>query len=383
MRGGHGSHVEKRSYGAVLADGQQLEAAAEQMREALRLAPSDPETMCDYAVLLAEVAAAPDGETPTAGGGGKSICARGQREAMTKEQLLDAAERCYAECLRADGRHVRALFNYACLLFNSGRLSSAEESFKKALQIEPANTLINAEYGSLLVRVDPSRARQYFEKVLQADPANRRALVGLASILSPESRAGPAMSRAGKHAGGHGGQEADGGGAAAALALLRRSIRLYPTDVDSMCHLAAQLSLLHEQHHEAARLYDRALALSPDNTAALCDKASLLRVNFEDVTQARGLYLKALDADPNHVPSLSGLAQLLLDLTSTHVGDHDAAEAHAEAEALMWRALRLVRLVSPAVCPLPHVPCLSFHSLPLFSVCFLRLVRGVCVSGSR
>lgn len=351
--------MEKRSYGAVLADARELMAAAEQLRAALRLAPSDPDTLCDYAVLLAEGAV--DGQTWAAGGSDSELGQGHEGAELTKEQMLGAAESCYARCLRVDGRHVRALFNYACLLFNTGRLSSAEECFKKALRIEPDNALINAEYGSLLVRVDPGRARLYFEKVLQADPSNRRALVGLASILSSDCRQGAATSHAGKdkHKGQDGRAEAGsaGWGPAAALALLQRSVKLYPADVDSMCHLAAHLSLLHEQHHDAAILYDRALALSPDNTAALCDKATLLRVNLNDAPQARLLYLKALDADPTHLPSLCGLAQLLVDLASGHADGEDAAAAHAEAERLMRRAVRQVDTLQSVMPPTDKAVC--------------------------
>lgn len=300
-----------RCYASVLVDQGRAADAKALLDEALRLAPADAETLCDTAVMLSEGSAA-------------------ERE---------AASGYYERCLAADAGHLRALFNYACWKLAHEQRWEAEKLLKQALAVDPHNLRINTEYACLISALDPDRARALFEAVLRRDGNNRRALLGLSSILS-SSQGGPGaagVARAGR------GQTVGDEDGAAAEALLRRCVRLYPGDVDTLCHLAAFLTLRKSQHDEALHLYSCALAASPDCTAALCDKATLLRDVFNDVAQAERLYRQALDADPHHVPSLCGLSQLLMSAPregAPGLPAQAAAETvEAEAESLLRRAL--------------------------------------------
>jgi len=54
------------------------------------------------------------------------------------------------------------------MVCGAGRLAQVEDCFRRALATEPANTLVHAEYGCLLLRrgVNAPRARRHFEEAL-------------------------------------------------------------------------------------------------------------------------------------------------------------------------------------------------------------------------
>ena len=69
---------------------------------------------------------------------------------------------------------------YGIALYKSKRLKDAEQSLRKALDLEPSNAVYMADLGHLYLKLGfKTRAKKTFEKALKYDESNKRALQGL------------------------------------------------------------------------------------------------------------------------------------------------------------------------------------------------------------
>ena len=98
----------------------------------MQQAPHDAETLCDYAAVLSNTEEHP-------------------RHAAADK--IDAAEACYDKCLAAEPQHVRALYNLAVMRASRGDKPKAEELLQRALDADPVNPHVNAEYARCLAQL--------------------------------------------------------------------------------------------------------------------------------------------------------------------------------------------------------------------------------------
>ncbi|EKX31236.1 hypothetical protein GUITHDRAFT_122560 [Guillardia theta CCMP2712] len=185
-----------------------------------------------------------------------------------------------------------------CFLYERGDYSSTERLFRRALVIDPSNTLVLGEYGSLLAANNPQRSIGMFAKALAIDPTNRSE-----------------------------------GEKDQAEALLRRSLKCHPADAESLTNLAAFLACQRQEYDEARSLYEKAERVQPDHVPTLCDFACLLKDELHDMEEASELFERALQLAPSHVPSLRGFAELKI----AQARDRRDVE---DAKDLLKRALR-------------------------------------------
>ncbi len=69
---------------------------------------------------------------------------------------------------------------YGIALFKNKRLKDAEQSLRKALDLEPSNAVYTADLGHIYLKLGfKTRAKNSFEKALKHDASNKRALQGL------------------------------------------------------------------------------------------------------------------------------------------------------------------------------------------------------------
>ena len=110
--------------------------------QALQQAPHDPETLCDYAAVLSNTE---------------------ERTRHAAADKIDAAEACYDKCLAAEPQHVRALYNLAVMRVSRGDKAKAEELLQRALNADPVNPHVNAEYARCLApRVAPYSSAAHY-----------------------------------------------------------------------------------------------------------------------------------------------------------------------------------------------------------------------------
>jgi curved DNA-binding protein CbpA len=72
---------------------------------------------------------------------------------------------------------------YGIALFKNKRLKDAEQSIRKAMDLEPANAVYTAELGHIYLKLGfKTRAKNTFDKALKHDDTNRRAREGLEAL---------------------------------------------------------------------------------------------------------------------------------------------------------------------------------------------------------
>jgi len=275
-----------RHYAFALSQKGDSQAAANTLKKALLRNPTSADVYCDYGV-----------------------------EALRDNELgSELAEDSFRRALELDPGHMRTLYNYGCFLYEKGDYSSTERLFKRALLLEPSNTLVLGEYGSLLAANNPQRSIGMFSKALSIDPSNRRALLGYGIVLGTR-----ATSEAEKDQ---------------AEALFRKSLKCHPQDAESLTNLAAFLACQRREHGEARSLYQKAERLQPNHVPTLCDFGCLLKDEFQDFEGASDLFERALDLSPGHVMSLRGYAELKI------ARARDGRDLE-DAKTLLKRALRV------------------------------------------
>ncbi|UCE79657.1 MAG: DnaJ domain-containing protein [Nitrospiraceae bacterium] len=72
---------------------------------------------------------------------------------------------------------------YGIALFKDKRLKDAEQSLRKAIDLEPSNAVYTADLGHIYLKLGfKTRAKNSFEKALKHDASNKRALKGLEAL---------------------------------------------------------------------------------------------------------------------------------------------------------------------------------------------------------
>jgi tetratricopeptide (TPR) repeat protein len=248
---------------------------------------------------------------------------------------LAEAGRLYSDILRADPRHLEALYRLALLHLQSGRFSDSEHLFAAAIRLNPQIPELFYGRGSALQglgRYEESLASfaralalrpNYIEarnnrgvtllkmkryqdalatfETLNADDAYGRALIfnNRAAALLGLKRYREALENSGK------------------------SLALNPDQAGSLNTHASSLMAL-GRHEEALAFYDRALQLKPDFAEALNNRGSALR-ELKRLDEALASYDRAVELVPDFADALNhrGMVRLLVGCYREGWADHE------------------------------------------------------------
>ncbi|MBI4823802.1 MAG: DnaJ domain-containing protein [Nitrospirae bacterium] len=90
------------------------------------------------------------------------------------------AVRFFAEATYYDGSQAKYHYHYGLCLSRLGNLKEAEKALRRALEVEPSNSIYLSEIGHVYLGLGfPLRAKGNFEKVLKSQPENQRAKEGM------------------------------------------------------------------------------------------------------------------------------------------------------------------------------------------------------------
>jgi tetratricopeptide (TPR) repeat protein len=259
---------------------------------------------------------------------------------------LAEAGRLYSDIVRADPRHLEALYQLAQLHLQSGRFADSELLFAAAIKVNPQIPELFYGRGSALQQIGRyEEALASFARALVLRPnyievRNNRGVTLLKmkryqealdtfEALSTTDRYGSALILSNR---------------AAALLGLKRyrealacsedSLARMPEQPDSLSTYDAILMAL-GRHEEALAAYDRALALNPRFAEALSSRGSALR-ELARLEEALASYDRAVQLKPGYAEALNnrGMLRLLLGRFRDGWADH---EWRWEAESSIGR----------------------------------------------
>lgn len=200
------------------------------------------------------------------------------------------------------------------LAFEAKRYLDAEEEYKKALAIEPANVTALVNYGATLVQLEKyPEAITNFEKAVSLSPDNANARYNLAVLLSARKKHYQAISH------------------------LKAILKNDPKDIPARFFLAKELrnaNLLAESLSEFVNLYN----LYPDNEDLLIELTQLLLVKGE-YKQAKDLLEKSYAKFPDRGRTIAALAYILAASPQPDLRDGKKA---LELSLLVFNSTKLV-----------------------------------------
>ena len=281
------NYVANDILGAYYSEAGRFDEALPLLREAVRIAPSDPDSLANLGATLLRHEEYPEAEELLLRVS-RLVPARAQSWSLLgylyfKQRRLAESLLALDEALARDAQHVVAWSTRGLTLEALGRLDEAVAALQHALELRP--DLLNAQLalGRLLLRLGRSEeARAHFEAALRIEPGNFDALRGFERV---ELAAG-ALERA--------------------LALAQAAERVRPGSAPALADQAWILALAREgplaQPAQALELARRAVAISGEQPALLDALALALAANG-DFAAAAAAAEKALGfvrgADPD------------------------------------------------------------------------------------
>jgi tetratricopeptide (TPR) repeat protein len=227
--------------------------------------------------------------------------------ALREKRFADAAE-AFRKALETDPKDGSLWANYGVALAGLRDLEGAERSYRKAIEVEPANARAHYNLGTLLAgRGAWKEAIDHLEAAVRLDPDSRDALFNLGQAL------------------------AEAGEPARALAIWDRLLKLNPNDVEARFHHAQSLAAL-GRPEEAAAEFATVIAAAPREPAPrLAQATALLAAGHDAEARAR------LEEGIAILPESEALAQLLVRIlaASSHPEVRDGAKAWSLAQRLL------------------------------------------------
>jgi Tfp pilus assembly protein PilF len=184
-----------------------------------------------------------------------------------------------------------------------GRRDEAEEFYRRAVELEPANPVYLNNYALFLHEVRPAEAEPYYKRALDAAPSDAEVLGNYADWLDEQP-----------------GREAE------ADALYRRAIQANPGGAKNLGNYAVFLDR-NKRLDEAESFYRRAIELEPLDADYLANYADLLQRSPGREREAEPFYERALASDPAHDFARQRYAELKAQLHT----DPGAVDAPARA----------------------------------------------------
>lgn len=200
---------------------------------------------------------------------------------------LERADAVYREVLAEQPRHAEALFLRGEIANRLGRYEAAIEMLRTATALDRGVAAFHHEFALALHAAGKlAEAEQSYRKALEIDPNHRAALVDLASLLLARGMPGAAEQRS------------------------RQALRLYPKTVAAHVNLGSALEA-QGRLEEATASYRAALQLDPACVQAVSNLGGAL-LNLDDLEQAERYVRKALEIDPRVVEAHINLGNILL-----------------------------------------------------------------------
>lgn len=239
--------------GCFLLDEEDTQGAETHLREAVRLAPQNPEYLTNLGMALS-------------------------RQGRTQE-AIDT----FQQALTVNPGHLNALVNMGATLLNSGKAPQALPYLEAAVKVAPDSAQAQYNLGAALARAGKKQeALAPLRAAAELSPEEGRIHRLLAQTLLDLN---------------------DMAGAAAAFA---QALELHPDDAEAWGNRGLALASL-GQYAEAARCFESALKIIPDNTAV---QFNLANVWFElgEYEKARAAFALCVERSPDDAGAVYGLA---------------------------------------------------------------------------
>jgi len=179
----------------------------------------------------------------------------------------------------------------------------AEKYYKKALEIDPNNTINNGNYALFLknIRKDYDEAEKYYKKAIEVDPNNANNLGNYASFLHGIRKD---YDEAEKY--------------------YKKVLEIDPNSANRFGNYASFLHEIRKDCDKAEQYYTKALEIDPNQANNLGNYANFLYNIREDYDKAEQYYIKAIEINPNQANNLGNYAEFLFDIRK----DKDKAEKY-------------------------------------------------------
>ena len=180
-----------------------------------------------------------------------------------------------------------SILNEIGIIFTNGKsYQKAEETFRKALEIDPNHIPALNELGRLYANSRRAEeAEETFRKALEIDPNHIPALNELGRLYANSRRA----------------EEAE--------ETFRKALEIDPNHIPALNELG-RLYANSGRAEEAEETFRKALEIDPNNIPAL-NELGRLYANSGRAEKAEETFRKALEIDPNNIPALNELGRLL------------------------------------------------------------------------
>lgn len=193
---------------------------------------------------------------------------------------------------------------YAAFLYSTEQdLESAEEHFKRTIEINPRNPVHLGNYAIFLknFRGDVEGAETHFKRAMEANPNIAANLANYGAFLSTVR------------------EDADG-----AESYYKRAIELEPRNATILASYARFLYRFRKNNEASEHYYKQAHEIDPDNEETLFGYAVYLFETRKDIDTSESFLKQALKSDPNNSNYLGTYANFL----RNYRGDMKSAEVY-------------------------------------------------------
>ena len=275
-------------------------------------------------------------------------------QALNEGRLTDA-EQGFKKFLRSNQRHPGALNLYSILLLRSGRFEDAEPVLRKAISVDPSSDVTFYNYGLTLKHLGkPEAALEAFSKSIAIKQANPEAWNSRGTVLKEIGRHSEAIrdfDQAIALAPGYADAHANRGNALVAEGRMSDAAAAYDRATTLRPDLAeawigkGNVLAANAKHSEAISAFEQAAKLRPDLAEAWVGCGTALShagnpdIAVSAFNNALSAYQAALKTRPNHTESWIGCAHVLMNLKRFD----EALDASAKAVRLDPRNAGVLR----------------------------------------
>ncbi len=180
-------------WGASLVAKGQFDAAAEKLRESIKLAPNSAVTLNNWGKALEAEGkheeAVQKFQTAVGMGSKNPVLLHNLAGVLEKQGKHDEAIQTYQDAAQANPSDPRVRTGLAHVLQKTGKLSEAVQQYQKALELQPKDGSAAVGLGSVLQQQGKiGEAQQVIQKAIEVDPANPATYSALGGILKSQGK---------------------------------------------------------------------------------------------------------------------------------------------------------------------------------------------------